>query len=243
MKKLTLAACALALTAGLGHAQTVRIGTEGAYPPYNFINDATGEVDGFEIELGNELCKRAELDCVWVRNDWDSIIPNLVSGNYDAIMAGMSMTEERKQVIQFSDGYTHPAPSAYVALSADVDVEGGVVAAQINTIQAAYVAETGATLLEFANLDQSVAAVRNGEADALFVDKEPIIPYVNESNGQLVFVDGKDEVAVGDGMGIGLRQSDTELRDKFNAALASMKADGSLNALLTKWVENAQLFD
>ena len=107
MKKLILAAAALALTAGMGMAQTIRMGTEGAYPPYNFINDA-GEVDGFERELGDELCKRAKLDCTWVTNDWDSIIPNLVSGNYDTIMAGMSITPEREQVIAFSQNYTPP---------------------------------------------------------------------------------------------------------------------------------------
>ena len=75
------------------------MGTEGAYPPYNFINDA-GEVDGFERELGDELCKRAELTCEWVTNEWDSIIPNLVSGNYDAIIAACpSRTNAMKSLI------------------------------------------------------------------------------------------------------------------------------------------------
>ncbi|MFN4102345.1 MAG: transporter substrate-binding domain-containing protein, partial [Pararhodobacter sp.] len=142
MKSLTLAAAALALTAGLAQAQTVRMGTEGAYAPYNFIDDATGQVTGFEIELGNALCERAGLTCTWVRNDWDSIIPNLVSANYDTIMAGMNINEDRKQVIQFTQPYTPPMPSAYAALSADVDVEGGVIAAQTNTIQAGHVAGT-----------------------------------------------------------------------------------------------------
>ncbi len=87
MKKLILGAAVLALSTGLAMAQTVRLGTEGAYPPYNFINDA-GEVDGFEREMGDELCKRAALTCEWVTNDWDSIIPNLQSGNYDVIIAG-----------------------------------------------------------------------------------------------------------------------------------------------------------
>ena len=91
MNKLILTTAILALSAGLAAAQTVRMGTEGAYPPYNFINDK-GEVDGFERELGDELCKRAELTCEWVTNDWDSIIPNLQSGNYDTIIAGMSIT-------------------------------------------------------------------------------------------------------------------------------------------------------
>ena len=76
MKNLFLGTAALALTASFAMADTVRLGTEGAYPPYNFINDA-GEVDGFERELGDELCARAELTCEWVTNEWDSIIPNL----------------------------------------------------------------------------------------------------------------------------------------------------------------------
>ena len=91
MKKMMLTALVAAFVAGPALAETVRMGTEGAYPPYNFINDK-GEVDGFERELGDELCSRAKLDCVWVVNEWDSIIPNLVSGNYDTIIAGMSIT-------------------------------------------------------------------------------------------------------------------------------------------------------
>ena len=98
MKNLILSTAVLALTAGAALADShgvVRLGTEGAYPPYNFLNDA-GEVDGFEREVGDELCLRAELTCEWVTNEWDSIIPNLVSGNYDAIIAGMSVTDERR---------------------------------------------------------------------------------------------------------------------------------------------------
>ncbi|MCV6586125.1 MAG: transporter substrate-binding domain-containing protein, partial [Marinibacterium sp.] len=165
MKTLLIGTAALALAAGAAFADTIRMGTEGAYPPYNFINDA-GEVDGFERELGDELCKRANLTCEWVKNDWDSIIPNLVSGNYDTIMAGMSITDERDEVIDFTQNYVPPAASAYVAASEDADLEGGVVAAQTGTIQAGYVAETGAALLEFATPEETVAAVRNGEADA-----------------------------------------------------------------------------
>jgi polar amino acid transport system substrate-binding protein len=115
MKSLILSTAVVALTAGAafadGHGTTIRMGTEGAYEPYNFIND-NGEVDGFEIELGNELCARAELTCEWVTNDWDSIIPNLVSGNYDTIMAGMSITAERDEVIDFSQDYYPPTASA-----------------------------------------------------------------------------------------------------------------------------------
>jgi polar amino acid transport system substrate-binding protein len=232
MKKLVLTVAALAMTAGIGMAQTVRLGTEGAYPPFNMIDDS-GEVAGFEREVGDELCKRASLTCEWVTNEWDSIIPNLVSGNYDVIIAGMSITEERDNVIDFTQNYFPPASSAYVALSADADIKGGTVSAQVSTIQAGYIAESGATLAEFATPDETIAAVRNGEAVAVFADKDFLAPIVAESNGELMFVG--DEVQLGGGVGLGLRESDTELRDKLNAGIQSMKDDGSLNALITKY--------
>ncbi|WP_170422028.1 transporter substrate-binding domain-containing protein [Ruegeria arenilitoris] len=231
MKKLVLTTAALALSAGMAMADTVRMGTEGAYPPWNFINDA-GEIDGFERELGDELCKRANLECEWVKNDWDSIIPNLVSGNYDVIIAGMSITDERDEVIDFTQNYTPPDPSAYVAVSDDVDVANGVVAAQTGTIQAAYIAESGATLVEFASPEETIAAVRNGEADAVLADKSFLAPIADE-DADLRFV--AEDVPLGGGVGIGVRESDGELKEKFNTAIQSMKDDGSLNELITKW--------
>jgi polar amino acid transport system substrate-binding protein len=232
MKKLILSTAALIVTAGFALAQdTVRMGTEGAYPPYNFIND-DGEVDGFERDLGDELCMRAELACEWVTNDWDSIIPNLVSGNYDTIIAGMSITDERDEVIDFTQNYIPPANSAYVGLSDDADLSG-VVSAQTATIQAGYIAESGAILVEFATPDETVAAVKNGEADAVFADRDYLAPIVAESGGELVFVGA--EVGLGGGVGMGIRESDGELKAKFDEAITSMKADGSLNELIVKW--------
>ena len=233
MKKLILATTALALSGTLALAQdTVRMGTEGAYPPYNFINDA-GEIDGFERELGDELCKRAELTCEWVKNDWDSIIPNLVSGNYDTIIAGMSITAERDEVIDFTQDYYPPTESAYVAAADGVDLAGGIISAQTATIQAGYVAESGATLVEFATPEETIAAVRNGEADAVFADFDYLAPIVEASGGELMFVGAR--VPLGGGVGMGLRESDGELKAKFDAAITSMKEDGTLNELLTKW--------
>ena len=235
MKKLLLASAALAMTAGVafadGHAKTIRMGTEGAYPPYNFINDA-GEVDGFERELGDELCARAELTCEWVTNEWDSIIPNLVSGNYDTIIAGMSITAERDEVIDFTQNYTQPDPSAYLAASADVDPASAVIAAQTNTIQAGFVAEKGWSLVEFATPEETVAAVRKGEADAVLADASYLAP-IAEEDAELVILDQKE--LIGGGVGMGLRESDGELKAKFDAAIQSMKDDGSLNALIAKW--------
>lgn len=242
MKKLIIAAAAFALTAGFGHAegQTVRIASEGAYAPYNLINDK-GELDGYEIELGNEMCKRAGVTCTWVKNEFDSMIPNLLSSNFDAIMAGMSITDERKKAIQFTQNYLPPTPSAYAAMTPDVDVKTSVVAAQTGTIQSTYVAESGAKLVEFPTFDEAAAAVRNGEADAVFADKEYLVPLVEEGK-DLTWV-GAD-VPLGDGIGMGLRNSDKELHDKFDAAIASMKEDGSINTLIKKWFgDDAQTYE
>jgi len=234
MKKLTLTLAALALGSTAAMAQdVVRMGTEGAYPPYNFIND-NNELDGFERELGDAMCERANLTCEWVINDWDTIIPNLVAGNYDTIIAGMSITEARSQVISFTQNYLPPDPSAYMTLAGnDESVIDGVVATQSNTVQAGYVAETDATLVEFPTPDETIAAVRSGEADAVLADKAFLAPYVRESGGELIFV-GED-LYPGGGVGMGLRQSDNELRETFDAVITEMKEDGSLNELITKW--------
>ncbi|WP_172293994.1 transporter substrate-binding domain-containing protein [Pseudoruegeria sp. HB172150] len=232
MKKLLITTAALAVSASAAMAQDViRMGTEGAYPPWNFINDS-GEIDGFERELGDELCARAELTCEWVSNDWDSIIPNLVSGNYDTIIAGMSITDERDEVIDFTQAYTPPDPSAYLATSEDVDIEGGVIAAQTNTIQAAFIAEQGWSLLEFATPEETIAAVRDGEADAVLADMSFLAAAAAE-DADLMLLERTE--MIGGGVGMGLRESDAELREKFDAAIQSMKDDGTLNEMITKW--------
>ncbi|EBA12717.1 transporter substrate-binding domain-containing protein [Roseobacter sp. CCS2] len=234
MKNLILTTVALAVAGSMtfadGHS-VVRLGTEGAYPPFNFLND-DGEVDGFEREVGDEICARAELTCEWVTNDWDSIIPNLVSGNYDVIIAGMSITDERDEVIDFSDNYTQPDPSAYLATSSDVDLENAVLAAQTGTIQAAFIAGTGATLLEFATPDETVAAVKAGEADAVLADKSFLQP-IADSDGEVMLLE--QEELIGGGVGLGVRESDGELLATLDAAITSMKEDGSLNELIAKW--------
>lgn len=232
--KTVLGALALTAIAGtaLADGHAVRMGTEGAYPPYNFINDK-GEIDGFEREFGDEVCKRAKLECTWVKNDWDSIIPNLVSGNYDVIIAGMSVTAERDEVIDFTQAYIPATESYYVARAGEkIDINKAVVAAQTNTIQAGHVAKSGATVVEFPTPDETIAAVKNGEADAVLADDDYLKPIVAESNGELEIV---AKVRLGGGVGMGVRESDGELREKLNAAIDSMKKDGTLNTMLAKW--------
>jgi polar amino acid transport system substrate-binding protein len=239
MKQLILTASLLALSAGAALAQdVVRMGTEGAYPPYNFIND-NGDIDGFERDVGDEMCARAGLTCEWLTNDWDSIIPNLTSGNYDTIIAGMSITEEREEIVDFTQPYFPPAESLFVGMSEDFTLEGAVGAAQTNTIQAGYVAESGATLIEFATPDETVAAVRNGEADAVFADGDYLIPIAAEDPDLMIV---GEPVQLGGGVGMAMREGDERLA-AFDAAITSMKEDGTLNAMIVEWFgDEAALF-
>jgi polar amino acid transport system substrate-binding protein len=148
-------------------------------------------------------------------------------------MAGMGITEERDEVIDFTQNYVPPSPSIYVGLTEDVDVASATVAAQTNTLQAALVAESGATLLEFATQDEALAAVQAGEADAFFADSEALAPAVEAAGGSLVQIG--EPIPVGGGVAVGLRESDTELKETLDAAITAMKEDGSLNALLAQW--------
>ena len=239
MKKLIIAAIAATMLSGAAyaasHMQKVRMGTEGAYPPYNFVNDK-GEIDGYERAVGDRLCELAKLDCTWVKNDWDSIIPNLVSGNYDTIIAGMSITAERDKVIDFTQEYFPPDPSAYVGLKGATEkARTGVVAAQKATIQASHIASSKGTVVEFASPDETVAAVRSGEADAVLADKSFLDPIVKESNGELIFIG--EPIKIGGGIGVGIRESDGELKAKLNTAIDTMKKDGSLSKLIAKWFD------
>ena len=219
----------------VGGADTVTMGTEGAYPPYSFINDA-GEVDGFERELGDEICRRANLECTWVTNEWDTIIPNLVGGQYDTIMAGMSITEERDEVIDFTQPYLPPIPSVYIALiGAGDQAVAGTVAAQEATIHSDYLSESGTTLVEYALAEEVIEAVLSGAVDAALVDREFAHENMAAREGRLAVVG--PHVALDSGIGIGVREDDSELKDKLDQAIASMKDDGSLNELIRKWFD------
>jgi len=239
MRRLILAAAAALALTGAADAQAVRIGTEGHYTPWNFL-DQSGNVAGFEIELGNELCKRAGLECSWVVNAWDTIIPNLLAGNYDAIMAGMAVTDERKESIDFSDNYFPLEPSRYVAAAGKSldfgNLQGVRIGVHGGTIQSAYAEETfssGNTIVSFESADEAVAGLKAGDVDVVLGNGSYIAGAIAGSSGALELV-GPD-VVIGGAVAIGLRKADDELETKLNAAIGAMKQDGSLDALISKW--------
>ena len=226
----------------IGEQDVVKMGTEGAYPPYNLIND-DGEVDGFERELGDELCRRANLECVWVTNEWDTIIPNLVAGDYDTIMAGMSITDERDEVIDFTQPYFPPVAVRLHCPGGrgrrGCRRQGG--RPGVHRPEPTTCPNPGATLQEYELAPEVVSAVLSGEVDVALVDLEFDQESVDKSAGKLTIVGHR--VMLDAGIGVGVRESDSELKDKLDRAIDAMKKDGSLNALIEKWFgDSAETF-
>ncbi len=235
-----LLAASLLLLAACARADTMVIATTGDYDPFNFIND-DGEVDGLERELGDELCDRADLECEWVQNDWEEMIPDLVAEEFDAIFAGMSITAEREETIDFTEAYYPPTPSIYLARAGEGDeAVQGTIGATANTIYSDYFTEMGRPFVSFEGSVDLAETVLNGEVDAVLVDHGYGVGKLAEYEGQLAIVG--PTVTLDRGLGIGVRKGG-DLKDRLDEALASMKADGTLNALILKWVgEDASTF-
>ena len=242
MKKLILAAATLAALSTSGYAQeTVRIATEGAYAPWNFLDDA-GKPAGYEIDLAAAICEKAELTCEVITNDWDSIIPNLLAGNYDVIMAGMNITEERLQTVDFADEYKPADPSRFVAApGTTVDfaaLTGKRIGVQGGTVQEAYANSdlaAGNTVVAFGTADQAIADLAAGNLDIILADGAYLEPVVTASSGSLEFVG--DDLMIGNGIGGGLRKDETELKTKLDDALTALKADGTVDKLIAQWFD------
>lgn len=239
MKRIVLMALFLAWAAHPAAAESIKIGTEAAYPPFNYLDDA-GNVAGYDVDVGNEICRRAALDCTWVANEWDSIIQNLIAGNYDAVMADVTITDERKQTVDFSHPYFPPDPSQYLRRAEKpVDyakLAGYRIGVQGGTVQAAWLnvhLKDANTILSFSTTDQALADLKAGNVDVIVVEGSFVDETVMGSGGTLV-TDGP-KLPIGDGAGVVLRQADDALEEKVNDAIDAMRADGTIDALIARW--------
>ena len=238
-KLLAVAIVGVSLAACSNTPPTV-IATTGDYPPFNLVDDA-GEIVGLERDIGDELCQRANLTCEWIVSDWDTLITDVMADEFDVILAGMSITDRREEWIDFTNSYYPPAPSAYLAKVGVGDgALNGTLGANQNTIYSEYFISQG---LPFVALDGAMDAVDpllSGEVDAVLVDHGYAISQLAEHEGKIEIVG--PAVQIDRGLGIGVRKSGT-LRSELDAALASMKADGTLNTLILNWVgEGAATF-
>jgi lysine-arginine-ornithine-binding protein len=233
--------------------EKVRIGTEGAYPPFNSI-DANGNLIGFDIDIANALCEAANYDCEFVVQDWDGIIPGLQAKKYDAIIASMSITEERAKVVDFTNKYYNTPAKFIKAKSFDLTIpddkaeankilKGLSVGVQRATIHENYLADNFKTvsIKLYATQDEANLDLINGRVDLVMADSVAL------GSGFLASDDGKDYEFVGpdynepkwhgEGAGIAVRKGDTKLRDGFNAALKKILADGTYAKINGKYFD------
>jgi len=247
------------------YADKIRIGTEGAYPPWNSKNEA-GKLIGFEVELAWSICRYMEKQCVIVEQDWDGMIPALIMRKFDAIMAGMSITPERQKVISFSQGYaTEPATLAVMKGSSlegldtpktiNLNNSGSDVKKTLKTITAALAGKTvcvqtatihqnfldsgdvgSVNVRTYKTQDEVNLDLASGRCDVALAAKASFTDFAEKSGKSVVTV-GPNFAggAFGDGVGVGIRQDDTELLKAFNNAIDKARKNGDISRIAIKW--------
>ncbi len=219
-------------------AQKVRIGTEGAYPPFNQV-DSKGNITGFDVDIAKALCAAAKLDCTIVTQDWDGIIPALNARKFDAIAASMSITEERKKAVDFTDPYytnklQFVAPKG-TAFSPD-QLKGKVLGAQRATIAGTWLEKNakGAQIKLYDTQENAYLDLAAGRLDAILADKFVNYAWLKSDAGKDFEFKGKP-VFSNDKIAIAVRKGDNSLREKLNAALKVILADGTYKKINEKY--------
>ena len=255
----------LLIIGNINAADKIKIGTEGAYPPWN-SKDASGKLIGFEVELAWTLCRYIGQQCEIVEQDWDGMIPALKMKKFDAIMAGMSITDERKKVITFSDGYADEVASLGVMKGSDLEgmdtpaginltkpnsaakkalkaikkaLAGKTVCTQTGTIHQNFL-ESGdvgkVNLRTYKTQDEVNLDLTSGRCDVALAAAVAFTDYAEKSGKPVVLV-GPTYAggAFGNGVGVGIRQDDTELLGAFNKAIKKARKNGDISRIAIKW--------
>ncbi|MFY8106973.1 MAG: lysine/arginine/ornithine ABC transporter substrate-binding protein [Elstera sp.] len=243
---LALATLGVALTSG-AYAQsskTLRLGTEGAYPPFNFT-DKNGKLQGFDIEIGDALCAEMKRKCEWVTQDWDGIIPALKAKKFDAIIASMSINEKRKKEVDFTDRY-YFTPGMMVARAGSGfkqnALTGKTVGVQVETIHAQFMEARykDVTLKQYKTQEEANLDLANGRLDLVMADSAVIDEWIKANGGSAKFERVGDFVRdpiLGNGAGIAIRKGEKDLVDAFNKAIAAIKANGTYTKINNKYFE------
>lgn len=240
-----LIAAACAALAAPAMAENLRICVEGAYPPFSQVNNA-GEVEGFDIDIAEALCAEIGATCEMIQTEWEAIIPTLEEGKCDAIVASMSITEERKQRIDFSEKY-YFTPAMFAAAEGvdwaddDAGMAGKTVCVQRGTIHHAYVEAKfpSANLVTYPSQDEVFLDLSSGRCDASMADSIATKDgFLDTPAGQgFAFFGGahSDREIHGEGVGIGLRKSDGDLRERLNAAITAIRENGTYAEINAKY--------
>jgi lysine-arginine-ornithine-binding protein len=247
---LVLAAAAVAFVAAGANAaemRHVKVGTEGAYPPFNWI-DSDGNLQGFDVDIAKALCDVANFECEFVVQDWDGMIPGLEAKKYDAIIASMSITEERKQKVDFTRKY-YNTPAKFVAKKgagfeiSPEGLDGKSVGVQRATIHENFVRDKfpGADVKVYGTQDEVNADLVAGRLDLIMADSvaldEGFLKTPDGADFEFVGPDYNDPVYHGEGAGIAIRKGEEDLREAFNTALLKIRSDGTYDTLQKKYFD------
>ena len=246
MKMRKLFAVAALIAGSLVSAQSatagdkIRIATEGAYAPFNMV-DASGALIGFDVEIANALCAQMKADCEVVAQDWDGIIPGLRARKYDAIIASMSITEERLRVVDFSEKYysnvlAFVTPKGSTVETSKAGLKGLTVGAQRATIAGQYLEDNLSDTVNiklYDTQDNAYLDLASGRLDVLLSDKFPAYDWLKTEDGQKFAFNGSD-IDINDQIGIAVRKGDA-LKDKFSAAIKAIVADGTYGKINEKY--------
>lgn len=240
-KKVFLAAAVtLAFSAG-AMAETLKMGIEAAYPPFN-NKDASGQVVGFDKEIGDALCAKMKAECTVVTSDWDGIIPALNAKKFDFLISSLSITEERKAAVDFTDPYYSNklqfiAPKN-VDFKTDKDsLKGKTIGTQRATLAGTWLEDTYGDDIKVSLYDTQENAyldLTSGRVDAILADKYANYDWLKSDAGKDYEFKG-DPVVESDKIGIAVRKGDNELRNKLNAALKEIVADGTYKKINDKY--------
>ena len=265
IKKFSLSILITLFLSVSANADKIRIGTEGAYPPWN-SKDASGKLIGFEVELAWTLCRYIGQQCEIVEQDWDGMIPALIMRKFDAIMAGMSITDERKKAINFSQGYADEVASLAVMKGSNLQgmqtseginltKKSGAVKKDLKTITQALAGKTvcvqTATIHQnflesgdvgkvnvrtYKTQDEVNLDLASGRCDVALAAAVAFTDYAEKSKKPVVLVGPTfSGGAFGNGVGVGIRKDDTELLKAFNSAINKARKNGDISRIATKW--------
>ena len=236
------------LTAGAKDWKKIRIGVEGAYPPFSSVTP-DGKLVGFDIDIAKALCAAMGAECKLVTQDWDGIIPALLAKKYDCIIASMSITEERKKKVAFSNKY-YNTPAKFVAKKGTIKkfskeaIKGKSVGVQRATIHDRYLTDNygdSIKIKRYGTQDEAYLDMKAGRVDMLLADSVALLEGFLKKDGakdfEFVGPDLSDPKWFGIGAGIACRKADTDLVKKLNEAIVKIRADGTYKKIQDKYFD------
>lgn len=248
-KRIVFAASAavLALSVGTAGAQelTLKIGTEGAYPPFNNLTP-DGKLEGFDVDIAKALCEEMKAKCEFVTQDWDGIIPALQAGKFDAIIASMSITPERKEKVDFTNKYYQTPPAIVAPKDSDIkgvtkeDLAGKTIGVQGSTTHFNYAEKTytDSTIKPYPTAQEYQLDLANGRIDAANDDIIVAQQFLETPEGACCKIVGTIKPVPeihGEGVGVAVRKGETDLINKFNAAIDAIRANGKYKEINDKY--------